>query len=302
VWTFNEDSKEWTAVGEPITAEVGDRTGYRVVLSADASILAVSYGGYSPSDSFRYGRVRAFQIPDGQTEWEQLGSDILPAEDDPDEIVGGSYGDGLSLGISSDGKTLAVAAPATSFNCIIPGLARVFRFSEGDWSQIGSGIDSERRYREEDNWGTDFVAISGNGKRLVVGGPLPEPNWRDVLVSCPDSSDELVGSIRVFDLGLATMPPSMQPTLVPTSIPTLQPTVMPTLAPTRIPTLPPTVVPTPELSSTRSNITSTAQPTTSPTSAPSDSKGTSAAFTQGFPSGYVIMSGISVVGTFLLYL
>jgi hypothetical protein len=45
VWTFNEDSEEWAAVGEPIAAEVGDKTGYRVVLSADASILAVSYGG-----------------------------------------------------------------------------------------------------------------------------------------------------------------------------------------------------------------------------------------------------------------
>jgi hypothetical protein len=298
VWTFNENSEEWAAVGEPITAEVGDKTGYRVVLSADASILAVSYGGYRPLDSFRYGRVRAFQIPDGQTEWEQLGSDILPVEDNPDEIVYESYGTGLSLGMSSDGKTLAVGAPATSFSCIIPGLARVLRFSEGDWSQIGSGIDSERRYREEDSWGTDFVAISGDGKRLVVGGPLPEPNWRDVLVSCPEFRVELVRSIRVFDLGLATMPPSMQPTLVPTSIPTLQPTVMPTLAPTGIPTLPPTFMPTSALSS-RNNTSSTAQPTTSPGPAPSGTKGTSAAFAL---SSYVIMSSISVGATFLVYL
>jgi hypothetical protein len=90
VWKFNEDSKEWAAVGEPITAKVGDKTGYRVVLSADASILAVSYGGYNPFDGFRYVRARAFQIPDGQTEGEYLGSDILPLEDNPDEIVDGS--------------------------------------------------------------------------------------------------------------------------------------------------------------------------------------------------------------------
>jgi hypothetical protein len=182
-------------------------------------------------------------------------------------------GTGLSLGISSDRKTLAVGAPARSFKCIIASLAQV-RFSEGDWSQIGSGIDSERRYREEDNWATDFVAISGNEKRLVVGGPLPEPNWSDVLVSCPDFSNKLVGSIRVFDLGLAPMPPSTQPTLAPNSDPT------------------------------PSNTAPTAQPTTSPTLAPSESGDTlaalpSVALTRGLPFGYV---GVLVIGTFLLHL
>jgi hypothetical protein len=314
VRTFNEDSEEWEMVGEPLASEVGDKTGYRVVLSADASILAVSYAGYKPVGDNRFGLVRAFHIPNGQTEWEQLGSDILPAEDNPDEIVGGSYGDGLSLGMSSDGQTLVVGAPAASFNCIIPGLARVFRFSEGDWNQIGSGIDAERRYNEEDSWGTDFVAISGNGERLVVGSPLPEPNWGDVLVSCPDFDEVLVESVRVFNLGIATMPPSTKPTLAPTSIPTLQPTVMLTSAPTSIPTSQPTVMPTlapMSITSAPTNIP-TLQPTVMPTLAPSfrtssnsivtaqPTTDTSAAFTKGSPCGFVVMS--SVAGTFLLFL
>jgi hypothetical protein len=276
--------------------------------------LAVSYAGYKPVGDNRFGLVRAFHIPNGETEWEQLGSDILPAEDNPDEIVGGSYGDGLSLGMSSDGQTLVVGAPAASFNCIIPGLARVFRFSEGDWNQIGSGIDAERRYNEEDSWGTDFVAISGNGERLVVGSPLPEPNWGDVLVSCPDFDEVLVESVRVFNLGIATMPPSTKPTLAPTSIPTLQPTVMLTSAPTSIPTSQPTVMPTlapMSITSAPTNIP-TLQPTVMPTLAPSfrtssnsivtaqPTTDTSAAFTKGSPCGFVVMS--SVAGTFLLFL
>jgi hypothetical protein len=215
-------------------------------------------------------------------------------------LVDGSFGEGRSLGISSDGQTLAVGAPAQSFNCITPGLARVFRFSQGDWSQIGSSIDSEKRYREEDNWGTDFVAISGNGERLVVGGRLIEPNWREDIgeVSCSDSGDEVVGSIRVFDLGLATMPPSTQPS-------TVTPTSAPSTSGVTTSGDGPTSNPTPKINR------SEAQPTTSPTLAPSDSFSTattmptesnSAAFTKGICSGYVGMSGLSVVGTFLMYL
>jgi hypothetical protein len=300
VWTFNENGEEWEAVGEPITAEVGDETGYRVVLSDDASIMAVSYGGYRPFGDIRNGLVRVFQIPNGQTDWEQLGSDILPMEDT--ELVDWSFGDGRSLGISSDGQTLAVGAPASSFNCIIGGLARVLRFSLGDWSPIGSPIDSEKRYGEDSNWGTDFVALSGNGKRLVVGGPLREPNWREVYTPCRSFSEEVAGSIRVFDLGLATMPPSTQPTLAPTTIPTNIPTLQPTVTPTSVPsTSDPTSNPAPGSSK------STAQPTASPTLAPSKSQDTlpalpSAALTQGLPSGYVVISGISVIVTFLLYL
>jgi hypothetical protein len=62
----------------------------------------------SPFGDIRNGLVRVFQIPNGQTDWEQLGSDILPMEDT--ELVDWSFGDGRSLGISPDGQTLAVGA------------------------------------------------------------------------------------------------------------------------------------------------------------------------------------------------
>jgi hypothetical protein len=241
VWTFNEDSKEWAAVGETITAEVGDKRAIvsywlRMLLfwlSATEAITLSIVSDMVVFAPFRYPMVRQSR---------QLGSDTLwePQRE----------------------------ASTASFR-VLPG----FAFVKATGARLGQG-SILKDTMEENNWVTDFVAISGDGKRLVVGGPLPEPNWRDVLVSCPDFSDKLVGYIRVFDLSLATMPPSMQPTLAPNSDPT------------------------------PSNTAPTAQPTTSPTLAPSESGDTlaalaSAALTQGLPFDHV---DVSVIGTFLLYL
>lgn len=100
VWRYNETSQIWNRLGDAITGNHGDETGYRVALSSDASILAVSDGGHRPYNSNRNGRVRVFAAPgsDG-TNWTELSNDIIPGGNFAD----GSYGLGRSLGISSDG-------------------------------------------------------------------------------------------------------------------------------------------------------------------------------------------------------
>jgi hypothetical protein len=136
---------QWEPVGLQIAGEEDDEVGYRVAISADASILAVSSGGFRHYDAhIRNGRVRVYEAPlPNEMLWTKMGSDILP-DDDPADISGGSFGDGRSLAISADGRTLALGAPGQSFHCMIAGLAKVFRF-EDDWTQIGSSIDSENR-------------------------------------------------------------------------------------------------------------------------------------------------------------
>lgn len=102
----------WTQIGTDIDGEVaGDRSGFRVSLSNDGSILAVG----APNNDFSVplfntGQVRVFQNIAGV--WTQLGADI----------DGEAAGDGLggSLGLSSDGTTLATGGPGSE------GLIRVF--------------------------------------------------------------------------------------------------------------------------------------------------------------------------------
>jgi hypothetical protein len=247
---YLSEEDQWESVGLQIAGEEDDEVGYQVAMSADASILAVSSGGFRPLVDIRNGRVQVYEAPlPNEMVWTQIGSDILPL-DDPEDSFGGSFGDGRSLAISADGRTLALAAPGHSFTCMIPGLAKVFRF-EDDWTQIGSSIDSENRRYDEFTWGTDFVALSGDATRLIVGGPLQDPNWRESGYNACDSGRvKYVGNVRVFnlaELGNPTTQPSISPTpaptLSPTSNPTLTPTLIPTRLPSTIPTLPPSAAP-----------------------------------------------------------
>jgi hypothetical protein len=241
------EEDQWESVGLQIAGEEDDEVGYQVAMSADASILAISYGGFRPTVDTRKGRVRVYEAPPpNETIWTQIGSDILPA-DDPEDFFGRSLGDGRSLAISADGRTLALAAPGQSFNCMIDGLAKVFRF-EDDWTQIGSSIDSENRRYDKHMWGTDFVALSGDATRLIVGGPLQDPDWRESgYNACESGRENYVGNVRVFNLaefGNPTTYPSTSPaTEMPTPAMTLSPTLIPTLLPSTIPTLLPSAAP-----------------------------------------------------------
>jgi hypothetical protein len=287
---------QWESVGLQIAGEEGDEVGYQVAMSADASILAISSGGFRPFGDFRNGRVQVYEVPlPNEMLWTRIGSDILP--------VGDSNGDGRSLAISADGRTLALAAPGQSFNCMIAGLAIVFRF-EDDWTQIGSAIDSENRLLEKYSWGTDFVALSDDATRLIVGGPLQDPDWLESGYSaCKSGSVNSLGYVRMFmlaELGDPTTQPSTSPdTEKPTPAPTLSPTSIPTVVPTSIPTLLPTS--SPILSSTISTLPPSAASsaevvTAAPSGITTSSQDTSAAqYSTMFPLGTFGMAAFVVL-------
>ena len=67
------------------------------------------------------------------TSFDQLGSDI--------DAEAAGDNSGYSVAMSSDGTIVAVGAKSNDGNGDFSGHVRVFEFSGGSWSQLGSDID-----------------------------------------------------------------------------------------------------------------------------------------------------------------
>ncbi len=160
-------------LGSDIDGEAeGDYFGASMSLSSDGTILAVG-GTHNDGNGLTAGHVRVFEFSGGS--WSQLGSDI------DGEAAGDEFGESVSL--SSDGTILAVGAVGNDESGMTAGHARVFEFSGGSWSQLGSDIDGEAAY---DNFGQS-VSLSSDGTILAVGG------WGN------DGTANGAGHVRVFE-------------------------------------------------------------------------------------------------------
>ncbi len=160
-------------LGSDIDGEAeGDYFGASMSLSSDGTILAVG-GTHNDGNGLTAGHVRVLEFSGGS--WSQLGSDI------DGEAAGDEFGESVSL--SSDGTILAVGAVGNDESGMTAGHARVFEFSGGSWSQLGSDIDGEAAY---DNFGQS-VSLSSDGTILAVGG------WGN------DGTANGAGHVRVFE-------------------------------------------------------------------------------------------------------
>jgi hypothetical protein len=264
VFHMNNDAAEWQSLGNIIYGEAGGaQAGSAIDLSEDGTVLAVGQGEYRPPGSGFYdtGLVRIYNLDLEQDSWIQKGADILPDEDSWNGWA--AFGDGRSLSLSSDGNTIAVAAPGLSFNGVIMGLVRVFRFVGTDWSKVGSTIPGEKRYGLNTESGTGFVSLSSDGGRVAVGAPLHQMCDGVLDFNCnsaPRDNMNWTGYVRTFEL---TADETISPTSAPT---TLSPTSAPTTsAPTNSPTTNPTApVPVPTQLFTSLATTFSLSPTLSP--------------------------------------
>lgn len=172
---------DWQQRGSDLTGEAaGDESGYSVSLSDDGTILAI---GDHKNDSAK-GQVRVYKFASGS--WTRLGSDIVG------EATGDYFGTAVSL--SADGLTLAVGAPFNDGTASNAGHVRVFRYSAGSWSQLGSDLDG---FSASDGFGT-AVSLSSDGATVAIGAPtdanlaaganagqvtvysFSDPNWTQV--------------------------------------------------------------------------------------------------------------------------
>ena len=148
---FSWNGVAWSQVGNDIVGDNNNYSGYSVSLSSDGTIVAIGATGHNNSR----GRVRIYSW-DGSA-WTQLGSDIN----------GESSGDrcGVSVSIDSDGSHVAIGAHRNDGGGTDSGHARIYEYSNGSWSQLGSDIDGEAA----NDYSGISVSIDSDGSHLAVG-------------------------------------------------------------------------------------------------------------------------------------
>ena len=152
---YSWDGSAWSQVGNDIDGEAAnDSSGYSVSIDSDGSRVAIgAYGNDgNGSDS---GHVRLYSW-DGSA-WSQAGSDI-------DGEAASDYS-GLSVSIDSDGSHVAIGAYGNDGNGSMAGHVRIYEYSSGSWSQVGTDIDGEAA---SDSSGYS-VSIDSDGSHVAIG-------------------------------------------------------------------------------------------------------------------------------------
>ena len=165
VRVFEYANGAWTKLGADIT-NIGPQAGTSVSLSADGLTVAIG----APRDyavGENSGKTRICKYINGT--WTQLGQDILG------EAMQ-NYA-GCSVALSADGTIVVIGAnynDGAGTNGLIRymcGQARVYKYANSTWTQLGQDIDGENNY-DMSGWG---VAISDDGTIVAIGAPYNAP-------------------------------------------------------------------------------------------------------------------------------
>ena len=149
----------WQQLGNDIDGDnSNDYAGGAVAISGDGKRVAVGARYHYNQTTSGSGQVRVFEYSGGS--WNQIGNDLYGEADD-DRF-------GYSISLSTDGSRLAVGAPENDGAADNAGHVRVFDFSGGSWSQVGSDISGDAL---DDELGFS-VSLSGNGEYVVAGAPF----------------------------------------------------------------------------------------------------------------------------------
>lgn len=175
IYHYDDDKEQWDQVGSDILGfpkDVNIYFGTSVAISADGMRAIV---GTEPSYSAE--EVLVYGFDDSLAEkWKHVAT--LTGEGDYDYF-------GTSLDINDDGDRMIVGAQYNDGNGNSAGHARVYEYNPSNetWNQIGTDLDGDS---PGDEYGAS-VAISGDGKRVVIGGTGKDKN---------DLNS--VGHVRVF--------------------------------------------------------------------------------------------------------
>ena len=141
-------------MGSDIDGEaVYDNFGSYISMNSDGDRVAIGATGNDGNGSYS-GHVRVYEYSGGS--WSQLGSDI-------DGEDAGDYSGRVSM--NSDGDRVAIGASGNDGNGSASGHVRVYEYSGGSWSQLGSDIDGEAVY---DNFGS-YISMNSDGDRVAIG-------------------------------------------------------------------------------------------------------------------------------------
>lgn len=162
VRVFQYSGGNWSQLGGNINGEAElDSSGANISLSADGTRIAISAIG-NDGNGNASGHVRIYEYSGGT--WSKLGADI----------DGEAAGDlsGTSVSLSNDGTTVAIGAIDNNGNGSSAGHVRVYQYSGGIWSQLGSDIDGEAA---NDESGVS-VSLSANGSIVAIGAQFNTDN------------------------------------------------------------------------------------------------------------------------------
>ena len=169
----------WKQRGQVLLGDAdGDRLGTSLVLSADATILAVGAPGDFNNNNIE-GYVRVYRINDDGWNWTQLGQTIYGKE------IGDKLG--WDVDLSPGGNILAIGAPGSYGLNDRTGYVRVC-YLEGDdsssfsWKTLGEDIIGEEL---GDEFG-ESVSVSDDGQSVAVGA---DDN---------DGNGTMSGSVRIY--------------------------------------------------------------------------------------------------------
>jgi hypothetical protein len=105
VQVFQNVANTWTQIGEDIVGvNDGDRFGFSVALTADATFLTIGANGFDNDGFVNNGLARIFENVNGT--WTQIGGDIVGNAS--------TRNLGTSVAISSNGETIAVGGPLST--------------------------------------------------------------------------------------------------------------------------------------------------------------------------------------------
>ena len=173
VRVYEYDGSSWNQLGSDIDGEAkGDNSGDSLSLSSDGTIVAIG-ARYNDGSAKNAGHVRVYEYSGGS--WSQLGSDI-----DGEAAADQS---GISVSLSSDGSIVAIGANGNDGTGSAAGHVRVYEYSGGSWSQLGSDIDGEAA---ADSSGY-LVSLSSDGSIVAIGAPYN------------DGTASNAGHVRVYE-------------------------------------------------------------------------------------------------------
>ncbi|MFY0675158.1 MAG: choice-of-anchor D domain-containing protein, partial [Bacteroidia bacterium] len=176
VYTWDAKNDEWDQLGSDIDGEAsGDLSGWSIDLSGDGAILAIG-ATLNDDGGTDAGQVRVFEWDSVNNQWSQMGADI--DGDASDDRFG------ISVSLSSDGKTLAAGAIQNDGSSTNEGQVKIFEWDadKGAWLQMGADI-----YGESKDYSGVSVSLSDDGKTVAIGA------------SRNDGGASNTGQVRVFE-------------------------------------------------------------------------------------------------------
>ncbi len=160
IYSYNGGA--WTKVGASISGEAnGDWFGWSLSLNDNGNIVAIG-APQNKGNGTASGHVRIYRNNGGT--WTQVGADI-----------NGEAADnlsGYSVGLSSDGNTVAIGAPRNPDNGLSSGQVRIYRYVNGDWKQLGADINGASAF---DLFGR-ALSLSSDGNTVAIGAPGNDNN------------------------------------------------------------------------------------------------------------------------------